>query len=153
MSKLTLHATCVSLNGTGVLIRGPSGSGKSSLALQLLESPGTGLSHDIIKVEFVSDDQTDLDLRNGQLHAFPPQAIAGLLEVRGQDIVRLPFVSAVPVGLVVELKSASRIERLPEAADLVTDILGVKLPCVSIDATHASAAARLRVAWARLKKP
>lgn len=153
MSKLTLHATCVSLNGTGVLIRGPSGSGKSSLALQLLESPGTGLSQDLVRVEFVSDDQTHLDLRDSQLHASPPQAIAGLLEVRGQDILQLPHVGDVPVGLVVELKSASRIERLPEAATLVTDILGVKLPCVSIDATHPSAAARVRVAWARLKKP
>jgi HPr kinase/phosphorylase len=153
VSKLTLHATCVSFNGTGVLIRGPSGSGKSSLALQLLESPGTGLSQDIVRVEFVSDDQTHLDLRDGHLHASPPQAIAGLLEVRGQDILQLPHVGDVPVGLVVELKSASRIERLPEAATLVTDILGVMLPCVSIDATHPSAAARVRVAWARLKKP
>lgn len=103
----------------------------------------------MITVALVSDDQTEVILRDGQLTAAPPPAIAGLLEIRGQDILRVPHVSGVPLGLVVELKSANRIERLPEATDLVTDILGVKLPCVAIDAAHASAAARLRVAWAR----
>ncbi len=152
MNRLCIHATCVSLNGTAVLIRGPSGSGKSSLALQLLESAGTGLTADVIKVELVSDDQTELLVRDGRLLASPPHAIAGLLEVRGQDILRLPHLIDVPVVLVVDLKSASRIERLPEVSELMTDILGVKVANVAIDPTHASAAARLRVAWAAAEK-
>lgn len=153
MNRFYLHATCVSLNGTAVLIRGPSGSGKSSLALQVLESAGTGLSGEKIKVALVSDDQTELVLRDGVIFASPPHAIAGLLEVRGQNILRLPFQEHVPVVLVVDLKSASRIERLPEIADLSTEILGIKLASVAIDPEHASAAARLRVAWVQCEKP
>jgi HPr kinase/phosphorylase len=153
MSTLCLHATCISLNGTGVLIRGSSGSGKSSLALQVLESTGTGLTGELIRVDMVSDDQTELVVRNGLIYASPPHAIAGLLEIRGQMISRLAFVRDVPVVLVVDLKSASRIERLPEATDLVTDVLGVSLACVAIDPEHPSAAARLRVAWAGCLKP
>jgi HPr kinase/phosphorylase len=153
MSSLRLHATCISLDGTAVLIRGGSGSGKSSLALQVLESAGTGLTGELIKVDLVSDDQTELVVRNGLIYASPPHAIAGLLEIRGQMISRLAFVRDVPVVLVVDLKSASRIERLPEASDMVTDILGVTVACVAIDPEHPSAAARLRVAWAGCKKP
>jgi HPr kinase/phosphorylase len=153
MSTLCLHATCISLNGTGVLIRGGSGSGKSSLALQLLETAGTGLTGEVIKVDLVSDDQTELVVQNGKVYASPPHAIAGLLEIRGQMITRLDFVRDVHVVLVVDLKSANRIERLPEASDMVAEILGVPLACVAIDAEHPSAAARLRVAWAGCKKP
>jgi HPr kinase/phosphorylase len=152
MSGLRLHATCISLNGTAVLIRGPSGSGKSSLALQILESAGTGLAGETLEVDLVSDDQTELALEGGRLIASPPHSIAGLLEIRGQNILRLDFVKDVEVVLVVDLKAAERIERLPEASALVTDILGVKLACVAIDPSHPSAAARLRVAWAQAQK-
>jgi HPr kinase/phosphorylase len=90
--------------------------------------------------------------QDGRIYASPPHAIAGLLEIRGQAISRLAFVRDIPVVLVVDLKSASRIERMPDVSDMVTDILGVTLACVAIDPAHASAAARLRVAWARCKK-
>lgn len=152
MNTFSLHATCISLNGTAVLIRGPSGSGKSSLALQILESAGTGLKGETLKAALVSDDQTELLLRDGKLLASPPHHIAGLLEIRGQNILHLDYIRDVEVVLVVDLKSAKRIERLPEASVLRTDIHGVKLACVAIDPVHPSAAARLRVAWARVEK-
>lgn len=152
MSSIFLHATCISLNGTGVLIRGGSGSGKSGLALQLLESAGTGLTGEVITVELVSDDQTELVVQNGRIYASPPHAIAGLLEIRGQTISRLGFVRNVPVVLVVDLKSANRIERLPDVSDMMTNLLGITLACVAIDPEHPSAAARLRVAWATAEK-
>lgn len=151
MTAICVHATSISLNGTGVLIRGPSGVGKSSLALQILETTGNGLTAEIIGVDLISDDQTELVLRNGQVFASPPHNIAGLLEIRGQDLLRISHVQDIPLVLVVDLKSAHRIERLPDASQSMTDVLGLKLPLVEIDALHPSAASRLRVAWSRLK--
>jgi HPr kinase/phosphorylase len=149
---LLLHATSISLNGSAVLIRGASGAGKSSLALQLLETQGTGLGGDAIAVALIADDQTQLMVRQGHVFASPPPTLAGLLEVRGQGILKLPFATDVPLALVVDLKPAAAIERLPDRCDLTTEILGIAVPCVAIDPLQPSAAARLRVAWARLKK-
>jgi serine kinase of HPr protein (carbohydrate metabolism regulator) len=102
-----------------------------------------------LKVEFVSDDQTELVLRDTQIYASPPASIGGLLEIRGQEILRLAFATGVPVAMVVDLKPAQTIERL---AQLSVVILGVKLPLFEIDAVHPSAAARVRVAFGRLEK-
>jgi HPr kinase/phosphorylase len=153
VNKICLHATSVSLDGTGVLLRGPSGAGKSSLALQLLETVGTGLTGGSLKPMLISDDQTELTVRDGIVFASPPQALAGLLEVRGQDFLQLPFVRDVPLVLVVDLQPAFTIERLPDVAQLTTTVLGVTLSVVAIDGTHPSAAARVRVAFARCQKP
>jgi hypothetical protein len=60
-------------------------------------------------------------------------------------------VQNVPLALVVDLRPAAQIERLPQPEDMVTQILGVMIPRIDIDPTKASAAARLRLAWARLK--
>jgi HPr kinase/phosphorylase len=148
---LNVHATCICFDGKAVLIRGASGSGKSSLALQLLESVGTGLGAQALQAQLVADDQTVLVVREKVLFASPPQTLAGLLEVRGQNIKRLPYDEDVPVVLVVDLRPAQEIERLPEEAHLVTEILGVKVACVAIDTAHPSAAARLRVAFVRVQ--
>lgn len=151
MTKTCLHATTISLSGSGILIRGPSGSGKSSLALQLLESQGSGLGMASIAASLVADDQTELCKRNGKVYASPPLSIAGLLEVRGHGILRLPFERDVAVGLVVDLQPASAIARLPLPTELETELMGVKLPCIAIDPSFNSAASRVRVAWVHLK--
>jgi HPr kinase/phosphorylase len=149
----TIHATAISLNGTAVLIRGSSGAGKSSLALQILEGTGTGLTGEELKAMLISDDQTLVVARAGQIFASPPQTIAGLLEIRGQGILTLPYAHEVPVSLVVDLKPMGDIPRLPEAVDLTTEILGHTIARIAIDPSHPSAAARLRVAWAGAQKP
>jgi HPr kinase/phosphorylase len=152
MSTVCLHATTIALNETAVLIRGASGSGKSSLALQILETAGTGLRDHVLAASLVADDQTELVLRSGQLFASPPKALEGLIEVRGQGILKVAFLRELPLVLVVDLKPAASIERLPDERDLWTEILGVALPRVAIDPAHFSAVTRLRVAWALCKK-
>jgi HPr kinase/phosphorylase len=153
LNRLCVHGTSVSLNGRGILLRGKSGVGKSSLALQLLETTGTGLAVDPITAVLISDDQTELRLRDGFIFASPPKALAGLLEVRGQELLQVPFVQDVPLVLVVDLKPAHSIERLPEAEACSTLLLGLPVALVAIDPMHPSAAARLRVAFARCQKP
>jgi HPr kinase/phosphorylase len=125
-AKTRIHGTCVARDSAGVLILGPSGSGKSDLALRLI---GRGF-------DLVADDQVDLD--DGVARA--PDALAGLLEARGLGIVRLPYLSWVKVKLVIAL--TDRIERLPEPE--THPALGV--PVVRIDATSASAPDRVALA-------
>ena len=133
LSAETIHATAVALEGRAVLLTGPSGSGKSDLALRLLDRGFV----------LVSDDRT-LMKRDGQrLLATAAPNIAGKLEVRGIGIVNVDWTGDVPVALLVEL--TSEIQRLPEDGR-ERAILGVALPVVSIDPTTASAAAKVAVA-------
>jgi HPr kinase/phosphorylase len=147
---MRVHATTVSLNGTAVMIRGAAGTGKSDLALQLLEASGTGLSGKNIAVTLVSDDQTILQRGEDAVLTSAPDTILGLLEVRGQDVLNVDTVQNVPLVLVVDLRPASQIERLPQPEDMLTQILGLAIPNIAIDPSKPSAAARVRVAWARL---
>jgi HPr kinase/phosphorylase len=151
-SKICVHATTISLNGGGVMIRGASGAGKSSLALAVLETLGTGLSAQMIKASLVSDDQTELALLNGVVYASAPVPLEGLLEIRGQGLLTVDFLRNIPLCLVVELKPVVEIERMPHPDAMVTEILGVTLPCTAIDPGGPAAASRLRVAWARAQK-
>lgn len=105
MSSLLLHASCVALNGQGILLAGAPGSGKSAMALQLIQAGA----------ELVADDQTVLSLHEGLLTAAPPPTTAGLMEVRYVGLLHLPFRPAVPVVLFVDLVAEpSELERLPE---------------------------------------
>jgi serine kinase of HPr protein (carbohydrate metabolism regulator) len=131
---LQLHATCVAVEGRGVLIQGPPGSGKSDLALRLIDSGA----------RLVADDRCDVRLEDGRLLASPPPAIAGLIEARGLGIVRLDFLAQAPLGLVVELVSASEVERLPEPARF--EALGVSIPLLRLAPFEASAPAKVRLA-------
>lgn len=133
LSTETLHASTVARNGRAVLISGASGSGKSDLALRLIDS---GYS-------LVSDDQTIVKRDGDRLLASAPPTIAGKLEVRGLGIVELEPVSDIPVALIIEL--TSEVQRLPDDGRERL-ILGVKLPVVSIDALTASASAKATIA-------
>ena len=137
LSAETLHASTVALDGRAVLITGPSGSGKSDLALRLLDRG----------FKLVSDDQTLVRLDGGRLVASAPPSIAGKLEVRGIGIVDIEQAGDVPVALLVEL--TSDIERLPDDAR-ERPLLGIPLPIVSIDAMTASAASKVALALDRL---
>jgi HPr kinase/phosphorylase len=142
----TIHATTVSLDGFGVLLRGAPGSGKSALALQLIEQQGTGLGPAAFTALLVADDQTILTRRDDVLFASAPDALRGLLELRGLGLLPVNIAPDVAVRLVVDLQPSSGIDRLPAPESLRTTLLGVVLPRIAIDATHPSAAARVRTA-------
>ncbi len=137
LSSENLHASCVATEGRAVLIAGPSGSGKSDLALRLLDR---GFS-------LVSDDRTIVRKEGERLIASAPETIKGKLEIRGVGIVEMATVSDVPVALVVEL--TSDIQRLPDDSRERL-ILGAEIPLVSVDAMTASAASKVAVALDRL---
>jgi serine kinase of HPr protein (carbohydrate metabolism regulator) len=137
LSAETLHASTVSLNGRAVLISGPSGSGKSDLALRLLDRGFI----------LVSDDQTIVRKDGSRLVASAPPAIAGKLEVRGVGIVDVERIDNVPLALIVEL--TGEIQRLPDDSRERL-ILGVRVPLISIDATTASAPSKVALALDRM---
>ena len=137
LSAETIHASTVALDGRAVLITGPSGSGKSDLALRLLDRGFT----------LVSDDQTIVRRDGERLLASAPPQIAGKLEIRGIGIVEMERASDVPVALLVEL--TSDIQRLPDDSR-ERPILGARLPLISIDAMTASAASKVGLALDRM---
>jgi len=137
LSAETLHASTVATEGRAVLITGPSGSGKSDLALRMLDR---GFS-------LVSDDQTIVKRDGKRLLASAPHNIAGKLEIRGIGIIDMDRTDNVPIVLVVEL--TSDIQRLPDDSR-ERPFLGVKLPLVTIDAMTASAPSKVALALDRM---
>ena len=133
----TVHASTVATGRRAVLLSGPSGSGKSDLALRLIDRGFT----------LVSDDQTVVMREGDRLIASAPPTIAGKLEVRGLGIVEMETASNIPVALFVEL--TSDIERLPDE-NRERSILGVELPLISIDAKTASAPSKVALALDRM---
>lgn len=131
-----LHATCVAINGHAVLLLGASGSGKSDLALRLIDRGAV----------LVSDDQTHIEAADDRLIASPPDTIAGLIEVRGIGIVALPFASTAPVALAVRLGEAA--VRMPETG-LAETFSGLAIPLLRVDSHEASAAIKIELALQR----
>jgi serine kinase of HPr protein (carbohydrate metabolism regulator) len=115
-----LHAaSCVAIGARAVLIEGHSGSGKSSLALALIDRGAV----------LIGDDRVRLEARGERLYASPPPTIAGLLEVRNLGLLRYPSVADLPVALVLRLDSQA--PRFIEAAESF-GIAGVSLPLVRL---------------------
>ena len=131
---LRLHATCVAVDGAGVLLRGPSGAGKSDLALRLIDGGAV----------LVADDQVIVSRDGDRLIGSPPPQIAGRLEVRGLGILRIPALQSVPLLLVVELVRPDALERLPEPRS--SSIGGIGLRALSLSPFECSAAAKVRLA-------
>ena len=134
-----VHGTCVAVSGTGVLLRGAPGSGKSDLALRLID----GGAH------LVADDRAELNLDDGRVVASPPEAIAGMLEVRGIGVLGMAFEAAVPLGLIVELVPEEEVERLPD--ETAEDVLGTPVPLIRLAPFEASAPAKVRLAVLRVR--
>lgn len=120
-----IHATTVEIKGAGVIITGESGTGKSDLALRLIENKNAVL---------VSDDQTLIESKDGQIIASSPQSIEGLLEVRNIGILRLPF-KKTTLCLAIEL-TKKPIERLPEPSFL--NLNNILIPKIQLHAFEAS---------------
>jgi HPr kinase/phosphorylase len=129
-----IHATCIALDGQGVLLRGPSGSGKSDMALRLIDAGA----------ELVADDRVDLSMAEGFLTASAPPALRDLLEVRGLGILRFPALTAAPVAVVCNLVATQDVKRHPE--DSCTTILGVELPIFALAPFEASAILKVQLA-------
>jgi HPr kinase/phosphorylase len=139
-----VHGTAIAAGGRACLIRGPSGSGKSDLALRCLSTPVSMLLPD--PSFLVGDDQVELVREGLTLVAKAPATIAGKLEVRGQGIVTVPTVAAAPLVLIADLiQVGEAIERLPDPIPRVT-LLGLDLPVFRLNAFEASAPVKLLVA-------
>lgn len=135
----SIHATCIALHGVGLLLRGASGLGKSDLALRLIDGGATLVADDRTLIS------TAITAGGTILVAAPPPALAGLLEVRGLGLVRLPYQSLCPVQMIVDVLPADdRPERLPDP-DTET-LLGVTLPRWCLNALEPSAPAKVRLA-------
>lgn len=131
---IRVHGTSVALGDDGILLRGPSGSGKSDLALRLIDEGA----------RLVADDQTELERRGEDIAMSSPASIAGRMEVRGLGILRVPSTATAPLRLVIDLVPAGVVERLPERQTCV--LLGKALPLMALNPFEASAAAKLRLA-------
>jgi serine kinase of HPr protein (carbohydrate metabolism regulator) len=118
----------VLIGAKAVLIRGPSGSGKSRLAWALIAAAGTPA---LPFVRLIADDRAYVDAAGGRLLVRPAPALAGLIEVRGLGIRRLPYEPVAAVGLVVDLDAADA-GRLPEPQTGETSIAGIRLPRLAV---------------------
>ena len=129
-----VRGTCICIDGHAVLLRGPSGSGKSDLALRLIDGGGT----------LVADDYTDVEQGTGGLVAMAPAAIHGLLEVRGLGVIKVGACSSAVLVAVIDLVPLSTVDRMPEPQR--AQILEALLPCFRLFAFESSAAAKVRLA-------
>ncbi len=130
----TVHGTTVAIAGAGVLLRGPSASGKSDLALRLIDDGAV----------LVADDRTVLTPGTGTVVASAPPAIAGRIEVRGLGIVPLAAADAAPLRLVVDLIEPDGGERMP--TERYVALMGAELPLLRLTAFHASTPSKIRLA-------
>lgn len=133
MSDQSIHATSIKLGDIGCLIRGPSGSGKSLLALEMLDRFGETAA-------LIADDQTLLSIGNDQLIASCPAELKGKIELYGRGIIEWPTIEQYPIKMVVDL--VETMERMPEETDFSCEIMGKRLKRVPIpnhrltDLTH-----------------
>lgn len=125
---MILHGSCVALDGRGVLILGPSGSGKSGLALQLMA----------LGCALVSDDRTEVAARDGALVASAPEAIRGRIEARGVGLLAAEPAAAARLVLAIDLAHLEP-ERLPPWRS--HPVLGIELPVLHrVESPHFPAA-------------
>ena len=129
MSSPTIHASAVLVGTRAVLIRGPSGSGKSRLALELIAAARSGA---LRFARLVGDDRLHVEAVHGRLVVRPAAALAGMIEVRGLGILKEPYEPRAVVGWVVDLAAAA--ERLPDRAQQRTELEGLALPRLAVAA-------------------
>lgn len=126
----TIHASAVLAGSRAALIRGPSGSGKSRLALALLGAARTGA---LPFARLVADDRAELEACHGWLLVRPAPALAGLIEVRGFGIRQVPHEPVAVVGLVIDL-GATDAARVPDETSQTCEIERITLPRLPVAA-------------------
>jgi HPr kinase/phosphorylase len=126
----TIHASAVLVGAHAVLIQGPPASGKSRLALALLQAAEQGA---LRFARLVADDRAHVEAAHGRLLVRPAEALAGLIEVRGLGIRHVPHEPLAQVGFLVELQ-AEDAERMPPRARTTTSIAGITLPRLAVAA-------------------
>ncbi|WP_419798747.1 MAG: HPr kinase/phosphorylase [Terasakiella sp.] len=131
-----IHATAIAIDEQGILLRGPSGSGKSDLALRLIEQGA----------RLVSDDRVELIKKGNEMIAFAPATIKDLFEVRHLGILKLQSLESAPLRLVVDLCPAEELERMPERSHM--EIEGVELAHLRLNPFEQSAAAKVSLGLA-----
>src|SRR2546423_1896213 len=132
MPHPTIHASAVLVGARAVLIQGPSGSGKSRLALALLEAARSGT---LPFARLIADDRAEIEPANGRLLVRPAPALAGLIEVRGLGIRRVAHEPVAVVGLLVDLAAADA-GRIQELKGESHQIAGITLPRLAVAAGH-----------------
>tara|TARA_B100000989_G_scaffold236078_1_gene182921 strand:- start:751 stop:1173 length:423 start_codon:yes stop_codon:yes gene_type:complete len=132
MTSKRVHGTSVALEDHGVLIVGHSGSGKSDLALRLIDSGGT----------LISDDQTVCLKKQNEIFLYSIKEIYGLLEVKGMGIIKVPYVENVKMKIIVSL-----IKKKPERINPKNKkkILGLNFPYLELDPNEISAVAKIKL--------
>lgn len=133
MTVELMHATAVAIDGQGVLLLGPSGSGKSDLALRLIDRGA----------QLISDDAVPIEVRNGLPVLLAPANIAGKLEVRGIGIVSADHIASAPLRLMVQI--ANQLERMPPD-DIAGVMAGYSVPLFHSLPFEASAPIKLEYA-------
>jgi serine kinase of HPr protein (carbohydrate metabolism regulator) len=128
------HASCIAINNHAVLIRGDSGSGKSDLALRLIDQGA----------QLIADDQVIITRVASKLVLSCPSTIRGLLEVRGLGLEKFPTLETATLSLVCDLQKLSEIERMPEPQTV--QILGLSIPQLSIYPWEISATIKVQLA-------
>jgi HPr kinase/phosphorylase len=132
LAATTIHASAVLVGASAVLIRGPSGAGKSQLALGLIDAARSGR---LRFARLIADDRVLTETHHGRLLVRPVPALAGLIEIRGIGIRRLPFEAMGLAALVVDL-GASDAARMPEPVAAATEINGILLPRLGVAPEH-----------------
>lgn len=121
-----LHATCVAIDGQGVLLMGKPGSGKSDLALRLIDRGAM----------LIADDSTLVEASEGRLLATCPSTIVGKIEVRGIGIVSAPSLMTAGIALCIALDEPA--ERMPPDPPPTITLNGVEIPKIALSAFEAS---------------
>ncbi|MBY6241081.1 HPr kinase/phosphorylase [Methylosinus sp. Sm6] len=139
--RRTIHANALLVGAAGVLLRGPSGSGKSALTLELIalaRSEGRF-------ARLIGDDRVEIENRHGRLLARPHPAIAGAIEERGVGILPASHESRGVIRCVVDLRgrSESPLPRLPDPESALAEICGVILPRLAADAGETAAGRKI----------
>jgi HPr kinase/phosphorylase len=136
-----VHATCIAFDGHGVLLRGAAGSGKSDLALRLIDSGA----------RLVADDQVVLARRGADVIASAPVSLHGLIEIRGLGIMRMDAATEARIALIADMVEPNATPRLPDRRHC--DIEGVAIPWLALAPFEASAPAKLRFALITALEP
>lgn len=132
MKTKEIHSTSVVLDDNGILITGDSGSGKSDLALRLIDSGAT----------LISDDITYCEKKIDHIFLSCPSQTKGLLEVREVGIITVPFVEQIKLRMIVKLMN-KELERLP--TNKFSKLLGINIPLLTINGKNTSSVIKVKV--------